>query len=441
MELDQSTMAAVLGMKSVLAGLVFYLLHVSARRIPGLYLWALASFAVGLAVLLDLSGLIANPPLASLLFNIPLVGGQVLFLFGAAQFVGRPFRRTALPLLLATVTLLALTWTLVFPDSVLRVLSLTPLYAGANAWMAWLLWQHRAANAQAAYGIAAATMLVQAGAALAQAAFALVAAEIVFQTAPWATPANVLIWINAVLTIVLGSWVLFLLIMLRLVDELKAAAEREERERIARDLHDTVLQTFQGFVMKASAMLPDAESALGDTLSHCLRDATLAIKEGREKVASLRGVSSQSLHDVLRCAAVQAAGPGQEFSLRYAGKPRALDPIVQQELCAIGQEAICNAYRHAQARHHELIVDYGADTLVLTVRDDGQGIAPSEREKCGHWGLRGIEERARLIHADATLRSAPGAGTTWRVELKAALAYADVRPLPRPRIYSVSTEK
>lgn len=439
MELDQSTMAAVLGIKSVLAGVVFYLLHASARRIAGLYLWALASFAVGLAVLLDVAGLIANPPLASLLFNIPLVGGQVLFLFGAAQFVGRPFRGPALPLLLATVTLLAFTWTLVLPDGVLRVLSLTPFYAGANAWMAWLLWRHRTPNAQAAYGIAAATMLVQAGAALAQAAFALDAQALTAQAAPWVTPANVVIWINAVLTIVLGSWVLFLLVMLRLVDELKAAAEREERERIARDLHDTVLQTFQGFVMKASAMLPDAESALGDTLSHCLRDATVAIQEGREKVASLRGASRQSLHDVLRCAAQQAAGRGQEFSLRHEGTPQALDPIVQQELCAIGREAICNAYRHARARRHEVIIDYGADALVLTVRDDGRGIAAGEREKCGHWGLRGIEERARLIHAKAVLHTAAGAGTTWRIEIKAALAYADAHTLPTPPVCQAST--
>jgi nitrate/nitrite-specific signal transduction histidine kinase len=74
-----------------------------------------------------------------------------------------------------------------------------------------------------------------------------------------------------------------------------------------------------------------------------------------------------------------------------------------------------------------VVVEYGAKALVLTVRDDGRGIDVGAGEKRGHWGLRGIEERARLIHADAVLRTAPGAGTTWRIEIKAALAYADGR--------------
>jgi signal transduction histidine kinase len=78
------------------------------------------------------------------------------------------------------------------------------------------------------------------------------------------------------------------------------------------------------------------------------------------------------------------------------------------------------------------VVEYGALALVLTVRDDGRGIDAGAREKPSHWGLRGIEERARLIHADARLRTAPGAGTTtWRIEIKAALAYAEGEPRRR----------
>ena len=96
-------------------------------------------------------------------------------------------------------------------------------------------------------------------------------------------------------------------------------------------------------------------------------------------------------------------------------------------MCAIGREALRNAFRHAEARQHEVIVEYGAKALVLTVRDDGRGIDVGAADKRGHWGLHGIEERARLIHADADLRTAPGAGTTWRIEIKAALAYADGR--------------
>jgi signal transduction histidine kinase/ligand-binding sensor domain-containing protein len=204
-------------------------------------------------------------------------------------------------------------------------------------------------------------------------------------------------------------------------------AQMEERERIARDLHDTVLQTFQGFVLKATSMLPDSESALGESLRCSLRDAKSAIEEGRDKVAALRA-GAPSLHDCLRMAGEEEASPGQHFTLRCEGSPRALHPVVAQELCAIGREALRNAFHHAQAEQHEVIVDYGTAALVLTVRDDGRGIDAGARDKSGHWGLRGIEERARLIHAHARLRTAPGAGTTWRFEIKAALAYADVRP-------------
>jgi len=207
-------------------------------------------------------------------------------------------------------------------------------------------------------------------------------------------------------------------------------AQLEERERIARDLHDTVLQTFQAFVLKVSSMLPEAESSLGDPLRRSLRDAKGAIEEGRDKVASLRGDERQqtALHDYLRALGAQEAGPGQQFTLRCEGTPRPLHPLVQQEFCAIGAEALRNALRHAHAAHHEVLVTYGATQLVLSIRDDGRGLDARAADKPGHWGLHGIRERARLIHADAHLHSAPGAGTTWRIELRAALAYAHGGP-------------
>ncbi|MCS0581151.1 histidine kinase [Massilia pinisoli] len=207
----------------------------------------------------------------------------------------------------------------------------------------------------------------------------------------------------------------------------RLSAQLEERERIARDLHDTVLQTFQGFVLKVETILPDSESGLGDALRRSLGDATYAIREGRDKITALRAVerNGPALHEYLRMVGEQDAAPGQRFTLSCVGEARALHPIVEQELCAIGREALRNAFRHADAQQHDVIVEYGARALVLTVRDDGRGIDVDADAKQGHWGLPGIEERARLIHADAVLRTAPGAGTTWRIEIKAALAYAD----------------
>jgi signal transduction histidine kinase/ligand-binding sensor domain-containing protein len=213
----------------------------------------------------------------------------------------------------------------------------------------------------------------------------------------------------------------------------RLSAQMEERERIARDLHDTVLQTFQGFVMKVTAILPESESALGDTLRRSLRDAKSAIEEGRDKVATLRdeGRDATPLHAYLRMAGEQDAGPGQHFTLRCEGLPRALHPAVERELCAIGREALRNAFCHAHADLHEVIVEYGASALVLTIRDNGRGMHAGAGDRQDHWGLHGIEERARLIRADARLKTAPGAGTTWRIEIKAALAYAPARPRKR----------
>ncbi|MCS0628813.1 histidine kinase [Telluria mixta] len=219
----------------------------------------------------------------------------------------------------------------------------------------------------------------------------------------------------------------------------RLSAQLEERERIARDLHDTVLQTFQGFVMKVETILPESESGMGDALRRSLGDATSAIQEGRDKITSLRaGVRKvPPLHEYLHMAGVQDAAPGQRFALRCVGEARALHPIVEQELCAIGREALRNAFRHADAGQHEVIVEYGARALVLTVRDDGRGFDTGAGAKRGHWGLRGIDERARGIHADAVLHTAPGTGTTWRIEIKAALAYADGRRrMPWPRWFT-----
>ncbi|MDY0975348.1 histidine kinase [Massilia sp. CFBP9012] len=440
MELDQSTLAAVVGIKSIVGSIIFYVIHVSVPRISGIRLWAAASFSVGLASLFDALDISANPQLSAFVFSMLLVSGQVLFLFGTAQFVGRPFKRSTLFLFLSLVAVLTATWTLVFPDRPSRLLALTPIYVGANGWMAWLLWKHSRPHARLAYGIAAAIMAIQAVAASMH-PFLEFGAGTSLPSAPWGIPVLVVIWVNAALTIAVGSWVLFLLIILQLVDELKAVAEREERERIARDLHDTVLQTFQGFVMKACAMLPESESALGNSLNRCMRDANNAIQEGRDKIASLRAGSSHAppLHEYLRMAGEQTALPGQQFMLRCEGKARTLHPVVQQQLCAIGREAICNAFLHAHARQHEVIVEYGSKALVLTVRDDGRGIGAGDRDKPGHWGLSGIEERARLIQADAVLDSAPGTGTVWRIDVKAALAYADVRPRPKSSICTASS--
>lgn len=202
----------------------------------------------------------------------------------------------------------------------------------------------------------------------------------------------------------------------------------EERSRIARELHDSLLQKFQGAVldMKGALRGLGSGSPLYERLQTGVHEANAAIAEGREKVEALRGSGSGQpcLLDYLRQVGESEAKSGQHFALKVEGVVRPLQPVVEQELCAIGREALRNAFHHAGACRHEVQVEFGPGSLVLRVRDNGCGIDAAAREKTGHWGVRGIEERARLIHADASLVTAPGGGTQWRIEVMAKLAYA-----------------
>ncbi|MBB3220541.1 sensor histidine kinase [Pseudoduganella umbonata] len=203
----------------------------------------------------------------------------------------------------------------------------------------------------------------------------------------------------------------------------------EERARIARELHDSLLQSFQSAVLFMNAALRGLgpESPLHERLKRGVREADAAIVEGRGKVAALRavGAGQPSLPDYLREVGEREAAPEQHFALQVKGLACPLQPVVEQELSAIGREALRNAFRHAGASRHEVLIEYGARSLVLSVRDNGRGIDAGARDKPDHWGLCGIEERARMIHAEASLHTAPGSGTLWRIEIKAGLAYAE----------------
>lgn len=428
LELNQSTMAIIFGIKSILASIIFYGLRISSPSISGLNFWAGASLSVGFAALLDGLYVEERPLLISLIFNICIVFGQFLFLLGTAEFVSRPFKKRRLLIFFSSISVLAATFTLVIPDNTFRVVSLTALFVGANFWMVWLLLKYQESHMRFAYTAAASIILLQAVAAITQAYFSIVEVKISLPIENRMMPWVIIIWLNAIFTIVIGSWILFLLVTIRLVGEFKAVAEREERERIARDLHDTVLQTFQAFVFKTSSMLAKSDSAQSDSLERSLSEAISAIQEGREKVIALRTSKNyaHSLQDNLRLLCEhEAKHYEQKFLLHCVGTVRKLKPEVQSELSAIGLEAIRNAFRHSNATHHEIVIEYASKALRMSIRDNGRGISECDRIKLGHWGLSGIKERARLINADVALHTAADTGTTWVIEVKAALAYSD----------------
>ncbi|HEX4770821.1 MAG TPA: two-component regulator propeller domain-containing protein [Bryobacteraceae bacterium] len=201
-----------------------------------------------------------------------------------------------------------------------------------------------------------------------------------------------------------------------------------ERTRIARELHDTLLQSFQGLMLRLQVvdeLLPDGKAK--EQLEQTLTRADQAIAEGRSAVYDLR--SSAITGDLAQ--AVRALGnelatqDSTTFRLVVEGPPREMDPIVRDELYRITREAIRNAFSHARAHQIEVEITYAGQLFRLRIRDDGVGIAPQflAEGRPGHYGITGIRERARQIGAKLSIWSGAGAGTEIELSIPASNAY------------------
>ena len=190
-----------------------------------------------------------------------------------------------------------------------------------------------------------------------------------------------------------------------------------ERTRIARELHDTLLQTVQGSKLLADNALdePDDVVHLRSTVKRLSGWLGQATQEGRAALNSLRTATTETsdLAAGLRRATEECllnSSLNVEFSV--TGGPRDMHPIVRDEVYRIGYEAIRNACEHSSASKLEVSLNYATD-LTLRVKDNGTGIdAPVVTEgKEGHFGLRGMRERASQIESRFTLTSSPDSGT------------------------------
>ncbi len=207
----------------------------------------------------------------------------------------------------------------------------------------------------------------------------------------------------------------------------------QERERIARELHDTLLQSVQGMMLSFQAVADSLprESAARHSMERALDRAEQVIAEGRDRITGLRGeiapvedlvVAFQALH--LEVGATDSAA----YSVDNMGKPLPLRNEVREAFYQVGREAVCNALRHAQASRVTVTFTYAADIFEMHVADDGVGIDPLYQRMRGrpeHGGMRGMYERAHRIEATLAFVSNARSGTSIRLSLPGTLAYED----------------
>jgi len=241
-------------------------------------------------------------------------------------------------------------------------------------------------------------------------------------------------WFNALCAVVL---ILFIWVLYRL--RVQIATERvrvrlsvqlAERERIARELHDTLLQGFQGLALRFQGVVKQIprQEPIRQQMEEALDRADEALLEGRNRVRDLRSESANDdeLPESLASWAEALEHDSKiEARVSVVGTRQLLHPIVYDEAGQIGREALTNAFRHSRASKIEVEIIYYPESLRLRIRDDGDGIdqALLGEGRSGHWGLSGMRERAQKIGAQINIWSSPEAGTEIDLTIPATAAY------------------
>jgi signal transduction histidine kinase/ligand-binding sensor domain-containing protein len=247
------------------------------------------------------------------------------------------------------------------------------------------------------------------------------------------------IWFRVfcVTVLVVLLWALYRLRLRQMAHQFNMRLEERvsERTRIARDLHDTLLQSFQGLLLRfqtVSHLLPAGEAK--QRLDGAIDQAAQAITEGRDAVQGLRSstVETNDLAVAIRTIGEELAADETNrnsavFQVEVEGTPRNLHPILRDEVYRLAGEALRNAFWHAQARRIDVEIRYDQKQFRLRVRDDGKGIDPNVlggEGREGHYGLHGMRERAKLVGGEVAVWSERGSGTKVELSIPASTAYA-----------------
>lgn len=213
-----------------------------------------------------------------------------------------------------------------------------------------------------------------------------------------------------------------------------------ERARVAREIHDTLLQTLVGLTLKIDAVEGQIESARDGTavtrqLASVRRQLQRSIRETRESIRDLRChvLDRRPLAAALQEAGNAICGGRASFELGIEGQPVRYPRVVEEQLLRIAQESLTNVARHSEARSARVALRYSSAGVSLRVADDGCGFDPEEAVEAGdHFGVMTMRERAAQIRGHLDIRSRPGAGTIVEVSVPAC----DTRAPRRPGIHA-----
>ena len=244
-------------------------------------------------------------------------------------------------------------------------------------------------------------------------------------------------WLAAAITGVaalVGLWAVVLREQVRaqsaiIRDQTERTATLDERQRIARELHDTLEQDLMGVTMlleDTAEHLTGAGPKAGERLAIARRLLRRSREESRSTIRDLRSVALEQLG---LPAAIEetlqpiASAAGIDYAFTIEGRVRKLSVLAETSILRIAHEGASNAVKHAQARQLRVRLEFAAQEVRLEVSDDGDGFAPGEVDaRAGHFGLQGIRERANKLGGTIRIASQPGQGTTLRVTIPAPIA-------------------
>lgn len=249
----------------------------------------------------------------------------------------------------------------------------------------------------------------------------------VIQRPPWWTPRHTIFFLGLIIGgLLLVTGVVMLLARRRLNEQkrqrLMAEAEftaiLAERNRLAREIHDTLAQGLVATSVQlrlAKKQAVGAPESLHQNLDAAQQLVRSSLEDARNSIWNMRSqvLETGDLPGALKNILQQMAA-GTETKTQFAvnGRPRRLAPMVESNLLRVGQEAITNATKHAQAKLIQVKLEFGEKHFCLVVTDDGRGFEPaSPSPSQDGFGLVGMRERATELNGELDIRSVPGQGT------------------------------